>query len=197
MAHGPAGELPPQAIDARVVKQKNAIRDAMLICRLSVEATVTLRALHLEAANYGGFAMFQLIYISREKQAFSPSALKKLLVGARIRNHEVNVTGILIYNVGMFLQALEGEEADVRKFFSRIEKDPRHGDISVLHSSASLGNRRMFGEWSMAFADAADAAKILRGFIDLKSGLSLATLDASRAMDILKACSQQSLPLSA
>jgi len=139
--------------------------------------------------------MFSLIYNSREKQEFSAPDLKTLLLNARIRNRELDVTGILIYYSGLFLQALEGEEAAVQTIFSRIEKDPRHGDIRVLSRKASVGKRRMFGDWSMAFADAAGAANILKGFIDLTSGLSLADLDEVQALNILKACSQKPLPL--
>ena len=57
--------------------------------------------------------MFSLIYNSREKQEFSAPDLKTLLLNARIRNRELDVTGILIYYSGLFLQALEGEEAAV------------------------------------------------------------------------------------
>jgi len=141
--------------------------------------------------------MFQLIYASKEKQAFSPAALKALLMSARIRNREVDVTGILIYHAGMFLQALEGEEAAVRTIFSRIEKDTRHTDIGVLRSIASVGKRRVFGDWSMGFADATGAAQILKGFISLNSGPSLSALDETQAMDILKACSKEPLRVSA
>lgn len=141
--------------------------------------------------------MFQLIYTSKEKQAFSPSALKTLLMRARIRNREVDVTGILIYHAGMFLQALEGEEAAVRTIFSRIEKDTRHADIGVLRSIASVGKRRVFGDWSMGFADATGAAQILKGFIGLDSDPSLSALDETQAMDILKACSKEPLRVSA
>jgi hypothetical protein len=64
-----------------------------------------------------------------------------------LRNHEANVTGVLVYHDGNFLQALEGDETAIRAIFSRIEKDPRHGDVRVLHSNGSLGKRRLFGDW--------------------------------------------------
>ena len=137
--------------------------------------------------------MYHLIYNSSAKHEFLPSDLKALLMDARLRNREVNVTGILVYYAGRFLQALEGEQAAVETIFSRIEKDARHGDIRVLSRNATVGKRRMFGDWSMAFADTAGTANILKGFIDLKSGLSLADLDEVQALNILKACSQKAL----
>jgi len=88
---------------------------------------------------------------------------------------------------------LEGEQPAVETIFARIEKDPRHGDIRVLSHTASAGKRRVFGDWSMAFADTTGAANILKGYIDLKSGLNLSDLDEVQALNILKACSQKSL----
>jgi len=141
--------------------------------------------------------MFQLIYTSREKQAFDPLGLKSLLLRARIRNHEVGVTGILIYHSGMFLQALEGEAAAVQSIFSRIENDARHHDFRVLRRNATAGKRRMFGDWSMGFADQAGTAKILKGFIDLKNEISFSSLDELRALEILDTCKKESLQISA
>ena len=140
--------------------------------------------------------MFQLIYTSREKQAFDPLDLKSLLLHARIRNHEVGVTGILIYHSGMFLQVLEGEAAAVESIFSRVEKDARHHDIRVLGRNATAGKRRMFGDWSMGFADAAGAARILKGFVDLKNEISFSSLDEVRALDILNTCRKEPLQIS-
>jgi hypothetical protein len=146
---------------------------------------------------FEGFAMFQMIYTSRETQGFAPSDLKKLLMNARRRNNEVSVTGILIYDAGMFLQALEGDETPVRATFARIEKDDRHTDVNVLRHAMSLGKRRKFGEWSMGFADSTGAAQILRGFIEVGRNLSLSNLDETHAMQILDACSQLPLEQSA
>ena len=137
--------------------------------------------------------MFHLIYSSREKQEFFPADLKALLMNARLRNRDVGVTGILVYYGGRFLQALEGEQPAVETIFAHIEKDPRHGDVRVLSRTAALGKRRVFGDWSMAFADTAGAANVLKGFIDLKSGLNLSDLDEVQALNILKACSQKTL----
>ena len=134
--------------------------------------------------------MFYLVYKSKATQEFSPSDLKALLLNARIRNREVGVTGILIYDAGWFLQVLEGEQTAVEEIFSRIEKDPLHTDISVLNRVPSVAKRRMFGDWSMAFTDAAGVANILKGFIDLKDAAYLSNLDEMHALEVLKACSQ-------
>ena len=134
--------------------------------------------------------MFHLIYASREKQEFTAADLKNLLVRSRILNRQVDVTGILVYQAGMFLQALEGEEEAVQTTFARIEKDVRHGDVHVLHRNSSIDKRRMFGEWSMGFSDANGTAQVLKGFVGLNRRLSLSNLDETHAVDILNAFSK-------
>lgn len=133
--------------------------------------------------------MFQLIYTSTERREFSPADLRKLLMHSRMLNSQVGVTGMLVYHAGTFLQALEGDEAAVRDTFARIEHDPRHRDLHLLHCAPSLGRRPVFGEWSMGFADASGAAHILRGFVDLNRTPDLSTLDKAEAMDVLRLCS--------
>ncbi len=139
--------------------------------------------------------MFHLVYKSKATQDFSPSDLKALLLSARIRNREAGVTGILVYDAGWFLQVLEGEQTAVEATFAHIEKDPRHTDISVFNRAPSGGKRRMFGDWAMAFTDAAGVASILKGFVGLKSGMDLPGLDAIQALEVLKAYSQRAAAL--
>jgi hypothetical protein len=169
-------------------------REAVAINKTSASRSVIKAALSVIAE---GLDMFDMIYTSREKQEFSAPDLKRLLMSARIRNNEVGVTGILVYYAGTFLQVLEGGEAEVRTIFSRIKKDVRHGDVRIINCNVSIGRRRMFGEWSMGFADTAGAARVFKGFIDLKGGPSLTALDETQAIDILKRCSQEPLQFSA
>jgi Sensors of blue-light using FAD len=141
--------------------------------------------------------MIQLIYRSKEREDFSPSDLKMLLARARVRNSAVDATGMLIYHGGMFLQALEGEEAVVNKIFRRIENDPRHGDLCVLHRNPSVRGPRIFGEWSMGFVDSTGAAHLLKGFTKMEKGINLSTLDKTNAMKVLVAGSRASFRQSA
>jgi Sensors of blue-light using FAD len=135
--------------------------------------------------------MFQLIYSSVAQHHFSSQDLKRLLVRARMSNSKANVTGMLLYRDGTFLQALEGDEAMVRRLFGRIEKDPRHKQVSVIDNSLSFGERRSFGDWSMGFS-AVDNAQIVMGFIDSDMAEDFLTLDKAKAIEILKSLSQWS-----
>jgi Sensors of blue-light using FAD len=131
--------------------------------------------------------MHQIVYTSSAKQEFSAADLKKLLIAARMRNKAVGVTGMLVFHDGAFLQALEGEKRAVNEIFARIQNDPRHGDLVVLHRGPGP-EPRVFGEWSMGFADFSGAAAILKGFVRFNEDVKLKDLDSARAVELLTAC---------
>ena len=128
--------------------------------------------------------MYRLIYKSSETAPFSKTDLKHLLVGSRLRNTEADISGMLIYDRGVFLQMLEGDVGAIFKTFARIERDPRHKDVTVLLRDANA-RERAFGKWSMGFADGSGAAAILKGFVDLPEGLHTPALDRTNAVKIL------------
>jgi hypothetical protein len=80
---------------------------------------------------------------------FSEGDLASLLKQSRENNTRLAITGMLLYNAGAFLQALEGEEQTVEKMYSTIEKDPRHFGCTQVRWEA-LKERR-FPDWSMGF----------------------------------------------
>jgi hypothetical protein len=131
--------------------------------------------------------MRHLIYTSRALHQFSTADLKKLLMRSRLNNGATNVTGMLIYRDGTFLQALEGDEQSVREVFNRIEADERHSEVSILTDQPSPGGQRLFGKWSMGFANAASNAQVLNGFINLAAGQNLHALTEKQAIDVLSA----------
>lgn len=140
--------------------------------------------------------MHQIVYTSSARQEFSAADLKKLLVAARMRNKAVGVTGMLVFHDGAFLQALEGEKRAVNEIFARIQNDPRHGDLVVLHRGPGP-EQRVFGEWSMGFADFSGAATILKGFVRFNEDVKLKELDSARAVELLTACDDDEMLKSA
>jgi hypothetical protein len=107
---------------------------------------------------------------------------------ARSNNGKMGVTGMLIYRDEAFLQALEGDELSVRDIFKRIAKDARHTKVTILKNQGSFGERRIFGEWSMGFANASGNAQVLKGFADLEAGQDLLILKEAQAMELLSSC---------
>ncbi len=79
-----------------------------------------------------------------------------LLAKARENNTQLDVTGMLVYHDGNFLQVLEGSEAAVQSLFDTIRQDERHGSVIKLFERSI--QQRQFKDWSMAFRQLDDAA---------------------------------------
>ena len=93
--------------------------------------------------------LFQIVYLSRAGDGFDPDSLDELLALARARNAEQDITGMLLYSEGSFIQVLEGPEQAVQNTFSKIEKDTRHREVKVVLRTHV--DERAFAEWSMGF----------------------------------------------
>ena len=93
--------------------------------------------------------MFYLIYISKVAQFFSQGDLESLLKQAREKNTSLNITGVLLYQNGHFMQILEGDERDVKKVYSSIRGDLRHKDVTTIIEAEEP--KRVFPDWAMAF----------------------------------------------
>jgi hypothetical protein len=141
--------------------------------------------------------MFHIIYQSKDIASFSGKELKKLLLRSRSRNGADGITGVLLFHEGTFLQALEGGEAAVKATFARIAQDSRHEEVCVLANVSRAERHRIFGEWSMGFANASETAKILNGFIGTHEMPNFSELDALTAMNLLRWSSERTGRISA
>ena len=89
------------------------------------------------------------VYISSAVRLLSDSELFELLRQARENNARNEITGMLLYKDGSFMQAFEGEEENAARLHEKILVDTRHRNIITLLKEP-LEERR-FGGWSMAF----------------------------------------------
>jgi hypothetical protein len=80
---------------------------------------------------------------------FDDVSLQELLQKARRHNSSVQVTGMLMYEKGVFLQALEGPREKVEALYQKISKDERHNNVMTIVDDDI--KERHFGEWSMAY----------------------------------------------
>ena len=80
---------------------------------------------------------------------FDESELEALLTQSRSANEQADITGMLLYRNGRFIQYLEGPEQGVRTLLSRISADPRHTDVRVLDDTRPRA--RQFAEWTMGY----------------------------------------------
>ena len=93
---------------------------------------------------------FRLMYRSRDRLAPEDrkTELGRLFSTARSNNKKRQVTGALLVSGEWFVQVLEGDEAEVRSLFGRIEQDPRHDTVELLDAVPEA--ERVFARWSMA-----------------------------------------------
>ena len=131
--------------------------------------------------------MHQIVYSSTAAKDFSFADIKQLLLSARRYNRALGVSGMLVFHDRTFLQALEGEQRAVNEIFAKIASDHRHQDIEILHRGPGF-DQRLFGEWSLGFADFTGAADILKAFVRLNDRLRIRDLDGPRAIELLATC---------
>ncbi len=92
--------------------------------------------------------LWAIVYLSKAARRVTPDDLQHVLVGARRRNVEEGITGVLLYADGYFLQYLEGPKAGMNKVYSLIKMHPLHyGLIDLVREPIVT---REFAEWSMA-----------------------------------------------
>ncbi len=95
--------------------------------------------------------MFFLTYASTAVRDLSKADLNELLAQCRKNNAELDITGMLLYKGGNFMQVLEGEESTVRSLYAKISGDPRHKGEILLQQGTQ--EERQFPGWSMGYRD--------------------------------------------
>jgi len=98
--------------------------------------------------------MISLIYGSSTHRPMTEADLVEILKISRVNNRADNITGMLLYGGGNFLQVLEGPKAAVENRFAIIEQDERHRHIMVY--SRTPISAREFPEWEMGFYNLTD-----------------------------------------
>jgi hypothetical protein len=89
-----------------------------------------------------------ILYRSRATRPWTATELTDLVTQSRPYNTYRDITGLLCYSEGYFVQVLEGPEASVLELYAAIRQDPRHEQIETLSDAA--GPTRWFADWRMA-----------------------------------------------
>jgi hypothetical protein len=93
--------------------------------------------------------LVHLIYVSTATKECDSGELDRILESSVRHNSPQNVTGMLLYYDGNFIQAIEGEKAAIDETYGRIAKDPRHTDLFVILREPIA--QRSFEQWRMGF----------------------------------------------
>lgn len=94
-------------------------------------------------------SLINIIYISGSTRPMSDDDLYEILDQSKRNNAPKDITGILLYRNGYFIQVLEGEENTVMKLYEKIGKDNRHRNVLMIEKAPI--EERAFGEWTMGF----------------------------------------------
>lgn len=96
--------------------------------------------------------MVRLLYASRAREPITDAILTSILTQSRKNNTETGVTGVLCVCHGcVFIQALEGGRVEVNQLYSKVLRDDRHTDVTLLEY-AEITERR-FSSWRMGRVD--------------------------------------------
>jgi hypothetical protein len=94
--------------------------------------------------------MHRIIYLSSGIKIFSDEEINDLLKVSRENNLKNDITGLLLYSDGNFMQILEGEKEAVENTYKKIQKDYRHKNL-ILIENQQIKNRS-FSEWRMGYS---------------------------------------------
>jgi uncharacterized protein YcsI (UPF0317 family) len=129
----------------------------------------------------------QCIYASSAAPSFKEYEIPALLAQARMANAERDLTGMLLYIDGSFIQVLEGAAAAVDEVYGQILLDSRHAFITMIVREPIAV--RSFSEWTLGFCnvDTLQAGQLIGENAFFESALCIARMDVSRAKKLLSA----------
>ena len=93
--------------------------------------------------------LMQVLYTSRLVDSDPAGTIEDILKVGRKNNELNDISGILLFRNGEFLQLLEGEKLNIYYTLKKIRDDRRHAGIIILHDAEI--KTKIFDKWSMAF----------------------------------------------
>lgn len=132
--------------------------------------------------------LIRLIYSSRAELDLRLSDVQEILHTARTNNRSQNVCGMLFYNSRYFLQALEGEEQNVKALYAKIAEDFRHDDLNVV-SEVNI-TEPIFSDWTMGYSGNSQAVSETLHKLRIDND-DLTLLNGEQCLLLLKSIVQQ------
>lgn len=112
--------------------------------------------------------IYYISYVSSAVKTLDDADLLTMLTKFRNNNKANNLTGMLLYLEGTFIQTIEGDKETVNKLYEKIKIDHRHKDIFKILDG--YWKTRNFSDWSMAFRSMTKSeAKKIIGYSDISN----------------------------
>lgn len=120
--------------------------------------------------------LHEILYASVMAANAPLSIVADIAASARVTNQSQQITGLLVFDGMRFCQQLEGGHPEVAALMARIRRDPRHGQLDILHQGPLAGRR--FKRFSLGYTshedvDALERLAQLRGQAALDTFISL------------------------
>jgi hypothetical protein len=109
--------------------------------------------------------MYHLIYISTAVKLLTEEELRGILIASRKKNTAKNITGLLLYSEGVFIELLEGDKMEVILAYKKIEIDRGHKNLIIL--STGEDQDRIFSDWCMGYTtDNKPSVQKMTGYVN-------------------------------
>lgn len=106
----------------------------------------------------------QLVYVSNRKSNCTEKEIDKILDSCKKNNPALDITGVLLYSEGKFIQLVEGEAKVIMELYDKIKKDSRHSS-PILISYGPI-KERSFPSWHMG------SKNISKNEVDFKTDIT-------------------------
>lgn len=135
----------------------------------------------------------QIVYSSKASGEICDAQIVDIHAVAIANNARRDITGMLLYSKGTFLQVLEGEAGAIDDLMEKSKLDPRHCDVELfIRNSIKF---REFKNWSMGYRrlDEADAKALLNYAPFFENGFAANRFcqQPGVSLEILKALASQ------
>jgi hypothetical protein len=136
-------------------------------------------------------SLISVIYASRATEHFHEHEIPELLKQARLANARHELTGMLLYIGGSFLQVLEGQPDRVEAVFAAILLDRRHSQITLI-ARETIAERAYEG-WTLLnkTLDPIEAGEMIGETDYFTTAAWVTQLETDRAKKLLGAASVQ------
>lgn len=134
----------------------------------------------------------RLAWSSVPSPSFSAARLNEIIAPARRNNERNHISGMLLFTGAHFLSVHEGEEADLRDLWLRLEQDRRHCDL--LRIGDDLCGQRWFPVWRMGYLADAKVDASIESFRSLQARIDLDRTGAGAQVETLRPPQSWSTP---
>jgi hypothetical protein len=122
--------------------------------------------------------------VSTAAPSLNREGLSELYKEVIFKNAKLNITGILLYSDGNFMQIMEGEGEDITALYHNIENDSRHRDLIKL-TERNIA-QRIFENYSNGFTIVNNEPEIFKLNLYLKWLKENFDGDVRRLIDVVR-----------